>query len=176
MPLLHFPLARRPFDPTWQVHSLGRMDIECLFCHALHWQAEELTASSNNHHIFGMCCYQGKINLPILQPIPDDLLRLFNGEDARSLAFHKLILFYNNSQKKNYFFYFRHSFLYNTYISLSILYIYLIKYLFFYNFLLFPYSFTPLSHIPNTIKKNTKILNAQVRATTSVRSNFLYIL
>ena len=38
---------------------------------------------------------------------------------------------------KTYFFYFTHSFLQNTHISLSILHIYTIKYSFFYNFLLF---------------------------------------
>ena len=50
--------------------------------------------------------------------------------------------------KKSYFFYFTHSFLQNTHISLSILHIYSIKYSFFYNFLLF--SPLPLfSHKPN---------------------------
>ena len=49
---------------------------------------------------------------------------------------------------KSYFFYFTHTFLQNTNVSLSILHIYSIKYLFFYNFLLF--SPSPLfSHRPN---------------------------
>ena len=39
--------------------------------------------------------------------------------------------------KKGYFFYFTHSFLQNTHISLSILHIYLIKYSLFFHFLLF---------------------------------------
>ena len=50
-------------------------------------------------------------------------------------------LFYT---KKTTFFYFTHSILQNTHISLSILHIYLIKYSFSYNFLLFPPSL-PLS-------------------------------
>ena len=45
--------------------------------------------------------------------------------------------------KKTYFFYFTHLILQNTHISLSILHIYLIKYSFFYHFLLF--SSLPLS-------------------------------
>ena len=45
--------------------------------------------------------------------------------------------------QKNYFFYFIHQFLQNTYISLSILHIYSIKYSFFYNFLYF------LTHYPS---------------------------
>ena len=44
--------------------------------------------------------------------------------------------------QKNYFFYFTHSFLQNTHISLSILHIYLIKYSFFLHY--------HLSHKPNT--------------------------
>ena len=61
--------------------------------------------------------------------------------------------------KKNYFFYFTYQFLQNTHISLSILHIYLIKYSFFYNFLLFssslPLSLTDptLSYRPNTQRK-----------------------
>ena len=46
--------------------------------------------------------------------------------------------------QKNYFFYFTHSFLQNTHISLSILHIYSIKYSFFYHLLLFSHSL-PLS-------------------------------
>ena len=47
--------------------------------------------------------------------------------------------------KKNYFFYFTHSFLQNTHISLSILHIYSIKYLLFFHFLLFYLSPKPIS-------------------------------
>ena len=50
--------------------------------------------------------------------------------------------------QKSYFFYFTHSFLQDTYISLSILHIYSIKYSFFYNFLLFSLSLL-FSHRPN---------------------------
>ena len=65
--------------------------------------------------------------------------------------------------KKNYFFYFTHLFLQNTYINQSILHIYSIKYSFFYNFLLFPHSL-PLSLTYPTLLKNTKILNARATA------------
>ena len=41
-----------------------------------------------------------------------------------------------NTRKKLFFFYFTHSLLQNTHVNLSILYIYSIKYSFFYNFLL----------------------------------------
>ena len=54
----------------------------------------------------------------------------------------------HTKKNNNYFFYFTHSFLQNTYISLSILHIYSIKYSFFYNFLLFSPS-SLFSHKPN---------------------------
>ena len=58
-------------------------------------------------------------------------------------------------QEKNYFFYFTHPLLQNTHISLSILYIYLIKYSLFLHFLLFPSLFSlELSHRPNTNPKS----------------------
>ena len=69
--------------------------------------------------------------------------------------------------QKNYFLYFTHQFLRNTHISLSILHIYSIKYLIFYNFLLFPHSL-PLSLTNPTLPKNTKILNARATVTMHI--------
>ena len=69
--------------------------------------------------------------------------------------------------KKLLFFYFTHSFLQNTHISRSILHIYLIKYSFFCNFLLFPHSL-PFSLTYPTLSKNTKILNARTTATMHI--------
>jgi len=91
------PIARHPFDPTWPVHSLEEMNIECSFCHALHWKAEGLSSSSNTTFKFGMCCYQGRISLPSLQNIPHDLYNLFIRRDPVGRAFHQRILFYNNA-------------------------------------------------------------------------------
>jgi PIF1-like helicase/Helitron helicase-like domain at N-terminus len=72
------------------------MNIECSFCHALHWKAEALTSSTINNQKFGMCCYQGKISLPKLHKIPRHLRGLFIADDHVSRDFHKNILFYNN--------------------------------------------------------------------------------
>ena len=90
-------MARLPFDPAWEVHSLGQMNIQCPFCHALHWSAKQLSHSSANNPKFDMCCYQGKISLPALQHIPKDLYNLFKSRDPISDTFHDLILFYNNT-------------------------------------------------------------------------------
>jgi hypothetical protein len=73
------------------------MNIECSFCHALHWKAEALTSSTINNPLFGMCCYQGKISLPELHYIPQRLYDLFTAGDPVSDDFHIRILFYNNS-------------------------------------------------------------------------------
>ena len=55
------PLARRPFDPAWQVHNLGYLNVRCSHCGALHWMDECLSSSSLIRPKFGMCCYQGKV-------------------------------------------------------------------------------------------------------------------
>jgi hypothetical protein len=44
-----------------------------------------------------MCCYQGKISLPELHHIPQQLYDLFTADNPVSKAFHLRILFYNNS-------------------------------------------------------------------------------
>ena len=31
------PKAHQPFDPTWPVHYLGKMDVMCKRCNAYHW-------------------------------------------------------------------------------------------------------------------------------------------
>src|SRR5712691_131956 len=73
------------------------MNVECSFCHALHWRAEALSHSSNINPKFGMCCYQGKVILPNLQAIPHDLFDLFTRTDNVGSTFRQHVLFYNNS-------------------------------------------------------------------------------
>ena len=34
------PLAQQPFDHNWPVHYMGKMDIICTDCQALHWLSE----------------------------------------------------------------------------------------------------------------------------------------
>ena len=69
---------------------------------------------------------------------------------SNHISEYKLSVYLAHKKNNNYFFYFTHSFLQNTSISLSILHIYSIKYLFFYNFILFPHSI-PLSLIDLTL-------------------------
>ena len=83
------------------------------------------------------------------QPIFDLLIKsqtfLFLNQPIKSNYTSRCKISFYFAQKKL-FFYFTHSFLQNTHISLSILHIYSIKYSLFYNFLLFTLSL-PLSLI-----------------------------
>ena len=94
---MQLPIARQPFDPTWVVHSLGDMNILCPFCRAIHWSSERLAASSDLNPKFGMCCYQGKIILPPLQPVPEVLQQYFVSQDQVSKAFCDQIRNYNSA-------------------------------------------------------------------------------
>ena len=71
------------------------MSIECSSCHALHWKAESLTSSTLAEVKFGMCCYQGKISLPPLEPPPLDLYNYLTGQDQVAKTFREYIRTYN---------------------------------------------------------------------------------
>ena len=94
---MQLPIARQPFDPAWVIHSLGDMDILCPFCHAFHWSSEQLASSTIDNPKFGMCCYQGKITLPPVQPVPNVLRRLLDGQNTVSKEFRKHIRNYNSA-------------------------------------------------------------------------------
>lgn len=54
-------------------HYLGKMDILCPYCSALHWMDEKLTKSSMKHPLFGTCSLEGKIRLPLFITPPPPL-------------------------------------------------------------------------------------------------------
>eukprot|EP01084_Bolivina_argentea_P084286 152467_1 len=59
-------------------HYVGKMNVKCKHCGALHWEAEKLSKSTaKSGPLFGLCCMNGAIQIePIPQP-PDALLRLY---------------------------------------------------------------------------------------------------
>ena len=59
-------------------HYLGPMDIGCSKCHALHFGCEKLSNSSVRNPKFGICCLQGRVNLPAFPEWPRELKRLFH--------------------------------------------------------------------------------------------------
>lgn len=73
------------------------MDIICTYCHAFHWRAESLSHSTNANIKFGMCCYQGKISLPPLQPVPPELYELLTRRDPIGDTFRLRIRNYNSA-------------------------------------------------------------------------------
>lgn len=63
-------------------HVLGRCDVECPDCNALHWIEERKSRSSQTNPRFSICCADGKVRLPDI-PAPDpELLELFTGTSA----------------------------------------------------------------------------------------------
>src|SRR5271163_3330808 len=80
---------------------MGKMDVSCINCGALHWMCEKLAKSSTIHPEFGMCCLKGKIKIPKLDDPPHELLTLLSGQDDISKKFSKKfrdhIRSYNNA-------------------------------------------------------------------------------
>jgi len=74
---------------------LGMLTIICPHCHALHFDCEKLTSSRVNYPKFGMCCLQGQIQLPPLQPLTGILHNYLTGDDYSSREFHNNIRQYN---------------------------------------------------------------------------------
>jgi Helitron helicase-like domain at N-terminus len=87
------PLARQPFNPNWPVHYMGKMEVVCSDCGALHWASEMLVNSPK----FGMCCFSGKIKIPRLDNPPQELLHLLSGQDDIGKKFRERIRNYNNA-------------------------------------------------------------------------------
>ena len=91
------PLAREPFNKNWPVHNMGKMDIICQDCGALHWKCEKLSNSSQIHPKFGTCCFSGKIQLLKIDDPPAELLNYLTGDDPISKEFRENIRQYNNA-------------------------------------------------------------------------------
>jgi len=73
------------------------MNVECPYCHALHWMEERLSNSSKRNPKFGKCCLSGKIWLPRLDPPPPELLHLLTGQGQREKKFRQDIRKYNDA-------------------------------------------------------------------------------
>ncbi|MCL7044604.1 hypothetical protein MKW94_018281, partial [Papaver nudicaule] len=72
-------------------HFLGKMDVKCIHCGALHFMEERLTKSSLKNPTFGTCCLEGKIKLPTLREPPEELKRLYEGGDELAKSFRRYI-------------------------------------------------------------------------------------
>jgi len=94
-PILHsllYPPAGQPFIETdVQYNNLGILSIVCSHCYALHFDCEKLKSSRVNYPKFGMCCLQGQIQLPPLQPLTGILYNYLTGHDHCSKEFRNNI-------------------------------------------------------------------------------------
>ncbi|KAI6138066.1 hypothetical protein BKA82DRAFT_4367593 [Pisolithus tinctorius] len=89
------PPGARPYVEP-EPHSLGPMNIQCPNYQALHFLSEKLVSSPVHAPHFGVCCLQGKVVLPKIQPWPPILQHLFDDpQDHRD--FRKNICQYNNA-------------------------------------------------------------------------------
>ncbi|CAG8467581.1 6869_t:CDS:2 [Cetraspora pellucida] len=86
---------RREREKINQRHDLGRMNVECTHCSALHWLDERLTNSSIQSPKFGSCCHQEKVILPLLNSPPLLLKHLFENNDDEAKEFRTNICQYN---------------------------------------------------------------------------------
>ncbi|XP_058216856.1 uncharacterized protein LOC131327736 [Rhododendron vialii] len=76
-------------------HFLGKMDALCPFCKALRWVDEKLVKSSKKNPLFGTCCLQGKVRLPLLMTPPPPIQALYDRNDDRSKSFQAKTRVYN---------------------------------------------------------------------------------
>ncbi|KAG5549105.1 hypothetical protein RHGRI_014469 [Rhododendron griersonianum] len=85
--------AQCPISPIR--HFLGKMNVLCPDCKAWHWMDEKLTRSSKKNPLFGTCCLQGKVRLPLLITPPPPLQALYDGNDDQSKSFRTHTREYN---------------------------------------------------------------------------------
>ncbi|KAJ7777827.1 hypothetical protein DFH07DRAFT_730985, partial [Mycena maculata] len=99
LPLTFFsaepPLARCPFVVEPEHHDLGRMNLKCRHCDALHWSGEKLAKSSNASPEFGMCCNHGKVEIGKLEDPPERLKRLLLDNGPQGKEFRNNMWQYN---------------------------------------------------------------------------------
>lgn len=89
--------ARRPYQEPVTRHDLGRMDVECIHCRALHWMAEKVSGSTANTALFGMCCLHGKVKIDPIPDPPDIIRTLLTSMEPTHVQFRENIWRYNRS-------------------------------------------------------------------------------
>ena len=99
--LPNYKMALQPTSVLLQqvsVHYLGRMDVVCPDCDALHWEAEKLVKTSRvNNPKFGKCCKSGKVSLPRHDNPPELLQRLLTEDTNEANRFRLGIRAINQS-------------------------------------------------------------------------------
>ncbi|KAF6138050.1 hypothetical protein GIB67_042955 [Kingdonia uniflora] len=71
------------------------MEVVCTHYSALHWKDEQLSNSSIINQLFGQCCLQSKIKVPILDALPNEFQELYDGNGPHSRSFRRYMREYN---------------------------------------------------------------------------------
>ncbi|KAI9263457.1 hypothetical protein BDA99DRAFT_559996 [Phascolomyces articulosus] len=90
-------IARVSSSNTPTRHSLGSIDNECNSCHAQLFIQERTSGSSIRNPFFNLCCQEGAVELPPLNPTPPAISRLLHGSDIVSNHFRQYIYAYNSA-------------------------------------------------------------------------------
>jgi len=85
------PLSFVSQRARWTGHDLGRVDIRCTGCNALHWTAESSASRKprGGEASFESCCKQGKVQIEQMRPLPEPLNALMSGGDTQAGAFRE---------------------------------------------------------------------------------------
>ncbi|KAJ3513797.1 hypothetical protein NMY22_g14933 [Coprinellus aureogranulatus] len=89
--------ARQPYTEPDARHDLGRMDVVCPHCGALHWKDERLSNSKASFPEFGTCCQRGQVQLEPMPPPPEPLRKYLTSNDPASKHFRENMWQYNRA-------------------------------------------------------------------------------
>ncbi len=76
-------------------HYLESFNLECPYCHTLHWLAEKHTKSPKSNPEYAGCCHTGEVALDLVDPIPNELKHLYEASNCMALEFRHNIQQYN---------------------------------------------------------------------------------
>ena len=90
------PIAFIERRSQWTAHMLGRMDLACRACQALHWQAEKLRLYHASARTFEACCKHGDAMVERMRALPEPLNTLMTGQDSQSRLFRQELRHWNS--------------------------------------------------------------------------------
>ncbi|QRV79981.1 ATP-dependent DNA helicase PIF1 [Ceratobasidium sp. AG-Ba] len=78
-------------------HNLGDMNIVCQHCGAYHWADEKLSKSRADNPVFGSCCREGRVQVPLTRRPPAELWRLYTRSHPLTSNFFSHIRQFNSA-------------------------------------------------------------------------------
>ena len=93
---IRLPLAFIERRACWKSHDLGRMNVSCTGCQALHWASEPSAKKPQGGEAsYQSCCKRGDARLERMRQLPEPLHSLMNGTNTQSKAFRKVLRRWN---------------------------------------------------------------------------------